>query len=97
MGTIRRALLPSDGITLIRNAWMHDDRLSWEARGLLAWFATFPQGMEITELAVADATGAELSAVASGPMGELEECGYLIPDPTSDAPCVAFTLNDPHA
>lgn len=95
--TIRHENLPSRNLILVNRAWFRDDRLSLQARGLLAWFVTFGPDEEINEWDVADATGVELSEVSNGPLGELERAGYLTPNPYSDNATVAFVLNDPHA
>jgi hypothetical protein len=74
---IRRGALPADHFTIISNAWMRDARLSWKAKGLLAYIAGHAPGHELTtEQIIAEGTDGR-DAVRAG-LRELEDAGYLV-------------------
>lgn len=74
---IRRGALPADHFTIISNAWMRDPRLSWKAKGLLAYIAGHAPGHELSsEQIVCEGTDGR-DAVRAG-LRELEDAGYLV-------------------
>jgi len=87
----------ADNFTIISNDHLRDERLSWAARGLLAWLCSHAEGYDITEAAI----------VAAGPMKrdgirtllrELEGLGYLRRDRRSmieGGSTVDYVLTDP--
>jgi len=97
LGTIRRGKLPTDNFTIIPNDYARDDRLSWGARGLLAWCMSHAVAFEITEERM----------IAAGPSGrdgvrglvrELEGAGYLRRDKSfipGTGTKVDYVLTDP--
>ncbi|MFI7610665.1 hypothetical protein ACIBP6_05425 [Nonomuraea terrae] len=74
---IRRAELPTDHFTTISNRWVRDKRLTWKARGVLAWLASHKIGFRISEKALIAAAPDGRDAVR-GALKELERHGYLI-------------------
>ncbi|MEV4379663.1 hypothetical protein [Streptosporangium sp. NPDC049644] len=75
--SIRQAQPPSDRFTRISNLWLRDLRLSWKARGLLAWLTSHATGFRVSEktivCAAPDGRDAARTAIA-----ELETYGYLV-------------------
>ncbi|GAA0828479.1 hypothetical protein ACFQVD_11035 [Streptosporangium amethystogenes subsp. fukuiense] len=75
--SIRQAKPPSDHFTRISNLWIRDLRLSWKARGLLAWLTSHATGFRVSEktivCAAPDGRDAARTAIA-----ELETYGYLV-------------------
>lgn len=95
--TIRRGPLPTDHFTIIPNAWMRDESLSWAARGLLAWIQSHADGFPITEEAIIAAGPGERAAVRTMTRA-LEEAGYLRRERTplvTGGSCVNYVLTDP--
>jgi hypothetical protein len=76
MSTVHRGPLPTDHFTIVSNAWMRDEQLPWEARGLLAWLAGHAAGHDITEDAIVAAGPAGRRAVRTM-IQSLESAGYL--------------------
>ncbi|MEN3538820.1 hypothetical protein AAH991_27170 [Microbispora sp. ZYX-F-249] len=74
---IRRAELPTDHFTTISNRWVRDKRLTWKARGVLAWLASHKVGFRVSERALIAAAPEGRDAVR-GALKELERHGYLI-------------------
>ncbi|MEV0756810.1 hypothetical protein [Streptosporangium sp. NPDC050280] len=74
---IRRAELPTDHFTTISNRWVRDKRLTWKARGVLAWMASHKVGFRISERTLIAAAPDGRDAVR-GALKELERHGYLI-------------------
>lgn len=74
--SILRGPIPADAFTIIENAWLRDPRLSWKAKGLLAYIASHAPGHRLTrdQMLAEGADGKD--ALISGLM-ELEERGYL--------------------
>jgi hypothetical protein len=74
--SIRRTATPADHFTIIPNAWVRDERLSWKARGLLAYLMSHAEGWStsITSLVALAPEGKD--AVLTG-IRELESAGYL--------------------
>lgn len=73
---IRRGPIPADCFTIIDNRWLRDSRLSWKAKGLLAYIASHSAGHVLTmeQIYAEGSDGAD--AVRSG-LVELERIGYL--------------------
>lgn len=95
--TIRRGKLPTDHFTIIPNAYLRDDRLTWQTRGLLGWMMSHTAEFEITEEAMIQAGNAKRDGVRAM-VGQLEEFGYLRRDRTFVAgggSTVAYVLLDP--
>jgi hypothetical protein len=62
--------------TAIPTAWIHDRRLSADARGLLMWIASYPDDQLPTfELLARGVDGPVLTRRA---LGELDRVGYLV-------------------
>lgn len=75
---IRRvAPLPQDHFTVVRNQWVRDDRLSWKARGLLAYLSSHALTFETSLERLTDQGPDGRDAVRSG-LNELADAGYLI-------------------
>ena len=79
--TIRRGKLPTDNFTIIPNDYLRDDRLSWEARGLLAWLMSHTVSYQVTEEGIISAGSMRRDGVRRM-VRELETCGYLRRDKT---------------
>jgi len=95
--TIRRGPLPTDHFTIISNAWVRDDSLSWAARGLLAWMQSHAEGYPITEEGIIAAGPGERAAVRTMTRA-LEEAGYLRRERTpivTGGSRVSYVLTDP--
>lgn len=74
--SIQRGALPTDSFTIVSNAWLRDPRLSWKAKGLLAYVASHAPGHTLTtEQILAEGTDGK-DAVRAG-LVELERRGYL--------------------
>jgi hypothetical protein len=63
--------------TVIDNATLGDDRLSWKARGILAYLLSKPDGWEVMVRHLVNAAPDGRDAVLSG-LRELEAIGYLV-------------------
>jgi len=75
--SIRHKLsVPADHFTIIRNDWLRDERLSWKARGLVAYLASHRVGWStsLDQLASVGKDGKD--SVRAG-LRELEAFGYL--------------------
>lgn len=72
----RRRKLPADCFTIISNAWIRDETLSWAARGLLAWMASHAVGFAYTEATIIEAGPLSRDGVRTL-IRELEAAGYL--------------------
>lgn len=96
---IRRPPLPADSFTIIPNAWMRDPRLSYRAKGLLAYIAGHAPGHELTmEQIIGE--GAEGREAVRAAIRDLEVAGYLVRFPRRVDNRVAgtdFELRDPTA
>lgn len=75
--SVVRGPIPADAFTIIENAWLRDPRLTWKAKGLLAYIASHAAGHRLTreQMLAEGADGKD--ALISGLM-ELEERGYLV-------------------
>lgn len=75
---IVRAPRPDSHFVQIRNDVIRDRRLSYKARGLLAFMLSFPDNYRITSESLADASDQDgRRAVLSG-LEELRDLGYLV-------------------
>ena len=82
---IIRAPRPESHFVQIRNDVVRDRRLSYKARGLLAYILSFPDNYRITSDALSDASDVDgRTAVLSG-LAELREAGYLVTETVRDA------------
>lgn len=74
---IRRGSVPADNFTVISNAWLRDARLTWKAKGLLAYIASHAPGHQLTTSQIhADAKDGPDAVRAA--VQELETAGYLL-------------------
>lgn len=73
---IVRGPIPDHGYTILQNELLRDTRLSWKARGLLAYLLSQPPGWHtwLEHLATQAPDGRD--SVRAG-LRELESCGYL--------------------
>lgn len=82
---IVRAPRPDSHFVQIRNEVIRDRRLSYKARGLLAFMLSFPDNYRITADSLADSSDEDgRRAVLSG-LDELREAGYLVTVTERDA------------
>lgn len=73
---IIRGSVPADNFTILDNDWLRDARLSWKAKGLLAYIASHRADYRLTvEQILSEATDGR-DAVRAG-LRELEDVGYL--------------------
>lgn len=96
--TIRRGKLPTDNFTIIPNDYARDRRLSWGARGLLAWAMSHAESFKITEEAMLAAGPSKRDGIRRL-VGELEEHGYLRRDKVFTpgvGTTVDYVLTDPY-
>lgn len=95
--TVRRGKMPTDHFTIVPNAYLRDDRLSWEARGLLGWLMSHTEAFKVTEEGMISAGGMRRDGVRRM-VKELETYGYLRRDKTFTpgvGTTVAYVLMDP--
>lgn len=78
MANITRGPLPQDNFTQISNGWLRDKRLSWKARGLLAWLTSHNSGFEVSLSRIVAASDRDGRESARSAIEELETCGYLL-------------------
>ena len=76
MARIVRGPRAADNFTTISNAALRDERLSWKARGLLAYLLSMATGWETSVRRLATVAPDGKSAVETA-LAELEACGYL--------------------
>jgi hypothetical protein len=82
---IVRAPRPESHFVQIRNEVIRDRRLSYKARGLLAYMLSFPDHYRITADSLAESSDSDgRRAVLSG-LDELREAGYLVTVTERDA------------
>lgn len=84
MAKIVRGPRAADHYTIISNAALRDKRLTWKARGLLAYLLSMDTGWETSIRRLATEAPDGKSAVETG-LGELEALGYLERRQTRDA------------
>jgi hypothetical protein len=73
---VTRGPIPADRFTIIDNDWLRDPRITWKAKGLLAYIASHAVGHVLrTEQIIAEGADSR-DAIRSG-LRELEEAGYL--------------------
>jgi hypothetical protein len=75
--SIIRGPRPESGYSILRNAIVRDDRLSFKARGLLAYLLSHDEGWRVSADLLAQQGPDGRTAILSG-MKELEEAGYLV-------------------
>lgn len=73
---ILRCPLPADNFTIISNVWLRDMRLSWKAKGLLAYIASHHAGHRLSTAQIHAAATDGPDAVRTA-IVELETAGYL--------------------
>lgn len=73
---IRRSPRPEFGFTVIDNATLRDVRLSWRARGLLAYILSLPDDWTVTSTHL-QAQGREGREAVRAALRELESAGYM--------------------
>lgn len=80
-GQIRRGRMASDILgehfTQISNAALRDPRLSFKARGILAWLASHQDGYGCSVAAIVADSDADGKAAVRSALDELESAGYL--------------------
>lgn len=76
MTNIRRAPRPADNFAQIHNSALEDERLSWRARGLLAYLLSRPPEWTTTSERLS-ALGKEGRDAVRSALKELEQYGYL--------------------
>lgn len=77
MATIVRGPNAADHFTIVSNGALRDERLSWKARGLLAYLLSMSTGWNTSVERLAGVAPDGSAAVKSG-LVELERCGYLV-------------------
>ncbi len=82
--TIVRSPRPDSGFTILPNAALNDQRLSWKARGLLAHLLAKPPLWRTSSRRLALHGPDGRDAVRTG-LAELEQAGYLVRDRIQDA------------
>lgn len=94
---IQRGRRTADNFTIISNDHLRDARLSWAARGLLAWLCSHAEGYEITEATIVDSGPMKRDGIRTL-LRELEGLGYLRRDRRSviaGGSTVDYILTDP--
>ncbi len=84
---IRRGPRPADRFAMIANAALEDDRLTWRARGVLAYLLSRPEGWSTSaeRLAGQSPKGKEGRDAMRAVLAELEAAGYLLREKVQDA------------
>jgi hypothetical protein len=76
VGVIRPEL-PGDGYAQVPNRWMRDERLSWKAKGLLAYLLGHAAGFRVSQNLMQRQATDGRDSLLSG-LAELEHAGYLV-------------------
>ncbi|WP_072814253.1 hypothetical protein [Rhodococcus zopfii] len=84
-GGIRRGPRLADNFSVLSNALLNDERLSFRARGLLAWLLSKPADWHIRSEAIAAASPLEGREAIRTVMRELIAAGYLVREKHRDA------------
>lgn len=74
--SVLRGVLPTDGFTIVPNAWLRDPALSAKAKGILCYLASHREGYELSFAQMCREMRDGESALRSG-CEELEAAGYL--------------------
>lgn len=90
---IRHNLHFDTGYTQIPNAWVRDERLSWKARGLLAYLLSHRPGWS-TSIASLVKVGLDGRDGVRAGITELEAAGYLVREQGRDAGTARFSEVD---
>lgn len=77
MSGVEIGAVPGGHFTIVPNAWLRDDRLSWKAKGLLAYLASHAEGFRVSQNLMLRAATDGRDSLLSG-LAELEEAGYLV-------------------
>ncbi|MCK8675013.1 replication protein [Rhodococcus sp. HM1] len=83
-GGIRRGPRLADNFSVLSNAVLNDERLSFRARGVLAWLLSKPLDWHIRSEAIAAQSPREGREAIRSTMRELVELGYLIREKVQD-------------
>lgn len=92
-----RTPLPNAAFTLIRNCWVRDSRISFKAKGLLAYLVSHSEGYACSQAQMVRESADGKDAIRSA-LDELEGAGYLTRVPTRSAGRFAeddYALTDP--
>lgn len=73
---VLRGQVPADNFTIISNDWLRDRRLSWKAKGLLAYVVSHREGYALSVEQILSEGCDGRDAVRAG-LRELEDAGYL--------------------
>jgi hypothetical protein len=99
MASIKRGRLPVDNFTMVDNRWLRDKRLSWKARGLLAWLTSHAVGFQVSLDRIVKASDRDGREAARTAIQELEKLGYLVREKDRDKQgrivSSSYTLTDP--
>lgn len=77
-GGIRRGPRQADHFTILSNAVLNDERLSFRARGILIWLLSKPADWRTRSEAIAAQSPKEGREAIRTAMRELEQLGYLV-------------------
>lgn len=91
-GGIRRGPRLADNFSVLSNAVLNDDRLSFRARGVLAWLLSKPADWRVRSEAIAGQSPAEGREAIRTAMRELVELGYLVREKYRDERGRCYTI-----
>lgn len=83
-GGIRRGPRLTEKFTIISNAAVNDEHLSFRARGLLAWLLSKPADWQIRSESIARHSPTEGRDAVRSAMRELVDAGYLVVEKVQD-------------
>jgi len=83
-GGIRRGPRRADNFTVLSNAVLNDERLSFRARGVLMWLLSKPLDWSVRSEAIAGQSPREGREAIRTAMRELAELGYLVREKVQD-------------